>query len=66
MLILTRKPGETIVIGNSVKMTVLECSSGGVRLGFAAPSEVSIYRDEVYREIAAANRVAAGNGDRSI
>ena len=58
MLILTRKAGECLVIGNSVRITVLETSSGSVRLGIVAPSEVSIYREELYRETAAANRAA--------
>ena len=58
MLILTRKPGESIVLGNSVRITVLESSPGSVRLGFDAPAEVSIYREEVYEGIAAANRAA--------
>jgi carbon storage regulator len=61
MLILTRKPGESVVIGNSIRVTVVGCSSGAVRLGFEAPGDVSIYRDEVFREIAAANRAAAGD-----
>ena len=58
MLVLTRKAGESIVVGNSVRITVIETSPGVVRLGFEAPAEVSIYREEVYREIAAANRAA--------
>ena len=60
MLILTRKPGESIVVGNSVRITVIESSPGLVRLGFEAPAEVSIYRDEIHREIVAANRSAIG------
>ena len=61
MLILTRKPGQSVVVGNSVKVTVLESSPGSVRLGFVAPEELSIYREEIFAEIAAANR-AAVNG----
>lgn len=63
MLILTRKPGESIVVGNSVRITVIESSPGLVRLGFEAPAEVSIYRDEIYREIVAANQDALGAPD---
>lgn len=58
MLILTRKPGESVVVGNSIRITVIELSHGVVRLGFEAPSDVSIYRDEIYREIADANKAA--------
>ncbi len=60
MLILTRKAGESIVVGNSIRITVVELSQGVVRLGFEAPSDVSIYRDEIFREIAAANQAALG------
>ena len=58
MLILARKPGESIVIGNSIRITVIDSSSGSVRLGFEAPADMSIYREEIYREIAEANQVA--------
>jgi len=51
MLVLTRKPGQTVVIGGDVRVTVIEISPGVVRLGFQAPSEVEIHREEVYREI---------------
>jgi len=58
MLVLSRRPGESVVIGNSVRVTVIEASAGAVRLGFAAPSEVSIYREELYLAIAESNRAA--------
>ena len=59
MLILSRKQGECVVIGNSLKITVLDCSTGSVRLGFDGPPDVSIHRDEIFREIARANCAAA-------
>ncbi len=58
MLVLTRKLGESVVIGNEIRVTVIECSSGIVRLGFEAPPDVSIYRAELHREIAAVNEAA--------
>jgi carbon storage regulator len=58
MLVLTRKPGESIVVGNTIRITVVELSPGTVRLGFEAPPDVSIYREEIYNEIAEANRAA--------
>jgi carbon storage regulator len=64
VLILTRKAGESIVIGNNVRVTVVELTSGIVRLGFEAPAEVSIYREEIYREIVEANRRALGETER--
>ena len=49
MLILTRNPGETIIIGDDIKVTVLSVSRGNVRLGLTAPNDVSIYREEIYQ-----------------
>jgi carbon storage regulator len=49
MLILTRKVGETIRIGESVTVRVLEVRGGQVRLGLDAPSDVRILREEIYR-----------------
>jgi carbon storage regulator len=56
MLILSRKPGESVIIGNSIRVIVLEVSPGAVRLGFDASPDVSVYREEIYKEIAEANR----------
>ena len=47
MLVLTRKLGEAIVIDNNITVTVLEKASGGVKIGFSAPEEVPIYREEM-------------------
>jgi len=58
MLILTRKPGESVIVNNSIRLKVIEVSAGIVRLGFEAPPDVSIYREEVHREISAANQAA--------
>jgi carbon storage regulator len=51
MLILSRKRGEQIVVGDDVTVTVLEVRGDRVKLGFAAPAEVPIHRQEVYRSI---------------
>lgn len=58
MLTLTRTTGETIRIGDDIEVTVLEVRGNTVRLGFTAPREVSIHREEVYQQIAAARRLA--------
>jgi carbon storage regulator len=47
MLVLTRKVGERIVIGNSIMVTVLESQGGRMRLGIDAPHEVPVYREEI-------------------
>ena len=51
MLVLSRKRGEKIVIGNGVTVTVLEFQGGRVKLGFNAPSEISIRREELHERI---------------
>ncbi|HTD26508.1 MAG TPA: carbon storage regulator CsrA [Candidatus Elarobacter sp.] len=51
MLVLTRKLGEVIRVGDSVTVRVLEVRGNQVRLGVEAPAEVRIYREEVYRAI---------------
>ena len=48
MLVLRRKPGETIHIDSNIKVTVLSISGGRVRLGLAAPPEVPIHRLEIH------------------
>ena len=56
MLVLSRKCGEAIVIGDGVTVTVLGVEGGRVRLGFVAPLDVPIHREEVHRRIAGAAR----------
>ena len=59
MLVLTRKLGENIRIGDVIKITVLEVRSGQVKLGIDAPAEVKVHREEIYARIQAENRRAA-------
>lgn len=58
MLVLSRKAGEKIVIGNEIVIEVLSVSGEGVRLGITAPQETSVHRYEVFAEIEEANRAA--------
>ncbi len=51
MLVLSRRLGETVMIGDDIKLTVLGINGNQVRLGIAAPKEVSVHREEVYRRI---------------
>jgi carbon storage regulator len=58
MLVLTRKVGERIRIGDDVTVQVLEVRGGQVRLGLAAPAEIRIFREEVFLAIAGQNEGA--------
>jgi carbon storage regulator len=51
MLVLSRKLGEQIVIGEHIRVTVLELNGGRVKLGFAGPAEVPIHRKELSRKL---------------
>lgn len=51
MLILSRRVGESVVIGEDIYLTVLDCKNGQVRLGFDAPETMPINRDEIQRRI---------------
>jgi carbon storage regulator len=51
MLVLTRKPGQSIMIGDGVEVQVLSVAGEKVRLGITAPRDVSIFRHEVYDRI---------------
>jgi len=51
MLVLSRKMGESIHVGDSVTVTVLGVARGQVRIGIEAPRELAVHREEIYRRI---------------
>lgn len=51
MLILTRRIGETIKIGDDISITILEVQGNQVRLGILAPREIAVHREEIYQKI---------------
>jgi carbon storage regulator len=59
VLVLTRKTGEAIKIGNDIEITVLSVKGDQIKLGINAPKHVEIHRKEVYLEIQKENEVAA-------
>ena len=59
MLILTRKIGETIAIGDEVKIQVIDIKGRQVRLGIQAPMDMTVHREEIYQRIQEQNRQAA-------
>lgn len=66
MLVLTRRAGESVMIGNDVIITVLEARGEVIRLGIQAPRDVQVHREEVFRELQAANREAASPTDDAV
>ncbi len=58
MLVLTRKNGQKIMIGDDIELIVIESNNNSVKLGINAPKNVSVYREEVYKEIKNLNNVS--------
>lgn len=65
MLVLSRRVGESIVIGNEVTVTVLEVRGDQIRVGIDAPRSVQVHREEVFRQLEAENTSAAGAAART-
>ena len=63
MLVLTRKPGQSIMIGDGVEVRVLSVAGEKVRLGITAPRDVSIFRNEVYDRIEAEQNRGGGEAE---
>ncbi|MDY0235513.1 MAG: carbon storage regulator CsrA [Gudongella sp.] len=61
MLILNRKEGESIIIGDNVEIRILEVQDGKIKIGIDAPKEVSILRKEVYDSVIEENKNAITN-----
>ncbi len=61
MLVLTRRPGESVVIGNNIVVTVLEVRGEQIRLGIDAPRSVTVHREEIYRQVMSENVAAVAS-----
>ena len=60
MLALSRKKGDSIIINNNIEITVLDIKGEQIKIGITAPSQVPVYRKEVFDQIREANREAMG------
>ena len=60
MLIITRRPGERIMLGDDVVIEVMDVSGSSVRLGIQAPKSVPVYREEIWRSRETKKAAAAG------
>jgi carbon storage regulator len=64
MLILSRRPGESLTIGDNITITVVSINGNQIRLGIKAPREVRVLRDEIYKAIRDENQAAAAPHDQ--
>ena len=62
MLVITRKSGERVCLGDEITITVLDIVGSSVRLGIEAPAEVPVYRHEIWAAVKAENQAAAEAG----
>ena len=62
MLVITRKAGDRVQIGDDITVTLLEITGSSVRLGIDAPAEVAVYRHEILQAVQEENRAAAEAG----
>lgn len=65
MLILTRRPGESLCLGENIRITVLAMQGKQVKLGLDVPADITVYREEVYKRVIEENRraLATSNED---
>jgi carbon storage regulator len=66
MLVLSRRTGESIAIGDDIVVTVLEVRGDVVRVGIDAPRSVSVHRAEVLAELESSNRAAASPSEENV
>lgn len=66
MLVLSRKLGQSLLIGKDIRIKVVEIRGQQVRLGLEAPDDVPVIREELHREVAEGNREAASPDGRAV
>ncbi len=65
MLVLTRRAGESIRVGDDITITIVESDGHNVKLGIEAPRSVTVHREEVFQRILEENRKAASDGSEA-
>lgn len=60
MLVISRKKGESLLIGENIEITIVKVDDGSVKLSIAAPKSITILRKELYKEVEQENKNAAG------
>jgi carbon storage regulator len=63
VLIITRKPGEKIMLGDDVVVEIIEVSGSSVRVGIDAPRSVPVYREEIWEAVREENAASAASAD---
>jgi carbon storage regulator len=66
MLILTRRPGESLQLGDDIKITILSIQGRQIKIGLEVPGDMPVYREEVYLRILEHNRLAASASDQDL
>lgn len=66
MLVLTRKPGQDIMIGDDIVVHIVDVQGDNVRIGIDAPAKVKIYRSELYQAIIAENKNAVTTSSKNV
>lgn len=65
MLALTRRKGDSIIIGDNIQVTIISVQGEQVKIGIEAPKDVAVYRKEIYDQIISANKEATNSPDLS-
>ena len=65
MLVLTRFRNESIIIDDIIKITIVSCNNGKVKVGIDAPKEIPVHREEIYNAIKTAERMKGINHDET-
>ena len=66
MLALSRKPCESVIIGNDIELTILEVKGEQVKVGIKAPKSIAIYRKELFEQIQESNREASNTSEKDM